>query len=109
MNAASKTIYCLFFSAITSLLLINTGHAEGHFYVDQNLTQKEETVQQFELSSGQIRRRVEHKLINFILGRTVDQYIDLGIDDEAAIKSSKKLRLRVSNHHLILVYQYSFF
>ena len=71
----------------------------------QQITQSHVDVREFELSEGQVRSRVEHKLVNYLLGKTVDQYFDFGADDDVAIRSSKKLKLRVNRHRLFLVFR----
>lgn len=77
-------------------------------YQPYQVTQSHADEHEFELSSGQIRSRVEHKLINFILGQSVDQYLEFGADDDVAQKSSKQLKLRLNRHHLFLVYRLRF-
>ena len=74
-------------------------------YQSNNLTQSNVKAHEFELSEGQVRSRVEHTLINYLLGKTVDQYIDFGAEDETAKKSTKQLKLRVNKHRLMLVYR----
>lgn len=74
----------------------------------QQVTQSHVDAHEFELSAGQIRSRVEHKLVNYLLGKTVDQYLDFGAEDDVALKSSKQLKLRVNRHRLVLVYRLRF-
>lgn len=70
-----------------------------------NLAQSKTNNFDFELSEGQVKSRVEHSLINYLLGRTVDQYLDFGADDEVARKSTKRIKLRLKRHRLMLLYR----
>lgn len=74
-------------------------------YQPNNLAQSKTKSFDFELSEGQVRSRVEHSLINYLLGQTVDQYFDFGEYDEAARKSTKRLKLRLKRHRLMLLYR----
>ncbi len=108
MNIANKNTHCFTILIFLMLLPLQLIQAEPLFSPGKNLTQKEENWQQFELSSSQIRSRVEHRLINLLLGHTVDQYLDFAADDGVAKKSTKRLKLRLNEHHIVLLYQRSF-
>lgn len=113
MKFSTKNMYVLFI-ALGYLLLPGqqaqaTGYGYGVMHHPYNLTQYHEDERKFELTAGQARSRVQHTLVNYLLGRTVDQYLDFGIDDNSGRKSSKRLRLRLNHHRAILVYQYHFF
>jgi hypothetical protein len=71
-----------------------------------NMTQNEADWRRLELSEGQTRSKIKHKLVNYLLGRTVDQYLDLGADDVAAKKSNARLKLSLRRHRIVLMYQY---
>lgn len=109
MNIANKNIFLFFISIYLLLLPLQLVQAESLFSPAKNMTQDEANQQQLELSRGQIRSRVKHRFINYVLGRTVDQYLDFGVDDEVAQKSSKQFKLRLNEHRLLLVYQSRFY
>lgn len=73
-----------------------------------NMVQNKANWQQLELSEGQTRSKVEHALVNYLLGHTIDQYLELGSNDESSKKSPKNLKLRLNEHHIVLVYQFNF-
>ncbi len=113
MKFANKNIYVLITTFSLTLLPAQVAHA-GKFYPDVqsqafNVTQNIEEGQSFELSEGQIRSRVEHKLVNYLLGNTIDQYLDFGADDDIAKKSSQRLKIRIDEHQLFLIYQRQFY
>jgi len=113
MEFSNKNISVLF-AAISSLFfpvqpIQASEYGAGAIYTSQNLTQHHEDWRQFELSAGQARSRVRHTLVNYLLGQTVDQYLDFGTDDNTGRKSSKRLKLRVNQHYAIFVYQYNFY
>lgn len=113
MKFSTKNRYVLFV-ALGSLLLPSlqaqaTGYGDGVIHHPYNLTQRHEDARQFELTAGQARSRVQHTLVNYLLGRTVDQYLDFGADDNSSRKSSKRLKLRINHHRAILVYRHHFF
>ena len=111
MNFA-RNIYLLFMWICLVFISIQFSKADALYPASNDqpyrLAQSDENDQKFQLTEGQIRSRIEHKLLNYFLGRTVDQYIDFGVDDDVAKKSTKHLKLRVSEHHLFLVYQLRF-
>ena len=80
----------------------------GYETIANNMVQNKADWQQLELSEGQTRSKVEHALVNYLLGHTIDQYLELGSNDERSKKSSKKLKLRLNEHHAVLVYQVIF-
>ena len=112
MKFAIRNLYALF--AIFSLAIIPVQMTlAGKYYTRAqnqpfNLTQNIEEGQSFELSQGQIKSRIEHKLVNFLLGNAVDQYLDFGPDDDIAQKSSQRLKIRVDEHQLFFIYQRQF-
>ena len=80
-----------------------------HLYHSNNMTQRYEKVEQFALSASQSRSRIEHTLANFLLGRTIYQYLEFGGDDSPNRKNNKRLKLRLNHDHAIFVYQITFF
>lgn len=113
MEFSNKNIYVLF-AAISSLLLPAqliqaSEYGAGSIYTSHNLTQHHEDWRQFELSAGQARSRVRHTLVNYLLGQTVDQYLDFGADDNTDRRNSKRLKLRLNQHRAIFIYQYNFY
>jgi|LGVE01.1.fsa_nt_gb hypothetical protein len=112
MKFAIKNIYVLFTILFLIVLPVGVLHA-GKFYTDiqsqpLNVTQNIEEGKSFELSQGQIKSRVEHKLLNYLLGNTIDKYLDFGPDDDIAKKSSQRLKIRVDKHKLFFIYQRQF-
>ncbi len=107
MNIANKSTPRLFFMLLmlVPLQLIKAG---GFVTPENNMTQREEHMQQFELSKKQIRSRLEHQLVNYWLGRNIDQYLEFGDQDDIVKESSKRLKLRLNRHRLILQYKYYF-
>ena len=113
MKFSRKYMY-VFFVALGPLLLpLQQAYAAGYGYDavqnPNNLAQHHEDWRQFELTAGQARSRVRHTLVNYLLGRTVDQYLDFGVDDTTSRKSSKRLKLHLNHRRAILVYQHNFF
>lgn len=113
MKFAIKNIYILFATFFLIFLPVQTVYA-GKYYSELqsqlfNVTQNIEEAQSFELSAGQIRSRVEHQLVNLLLGNTIDQYLDFGADDDIAKKSSQRLKIRIDEHQLFLIYQRQFY
>lgn len=108
MNIANKCTQRLFFMLFIMLIPLQLIKAESFYMSEKNMAQREENLQQFELSSSQIKSRLEHQLVNYWLGRHVDQYLEFGDDDVVAKKSSKRLRLRINRHRLLLFYQHNF-
>lgn len=100
-------------AAIAFLLLsveqVQASQSVEFHYDYQNMSQRHEDVRQFELSAGQARSKVEHTLVNFLLGQTVDQYLEFGEEDITSRKNFKRLKLRLNNHRAIFVYQYTFY
>jgi len=112
MEFSNKNISVLF-AAISSLLfpvqpIQASEYGAGSIYTSHNLPQHQEDWRQFELSAGQARSLVQHTLVNYLLGRTVDQYLDFGTDDNTGRKSSKRLKLRLNEHRIALIYQSRF-
>lgn len=112
MNIANTNIRAVF--SIASLIFMSffwvAGTQASELYAvnfqSHNLTQNEADWQLLELSEGQTRSKIRHKLVNYLLGRTVDQYLDLGADDAVAKKSNKRLKLRLRRDRIMLMYQY---
>lgn len=105
-------IYLLFTASFLLLLPVQLINAEEFYtaysfekFQPDNLAQSKTNNFDFELSEGQVKSRVEHSLINYLLGRTVDQYLDFGADDEVARKSTKRIKLRLKRHRLMLLYR----
>lgn len=112
MKFAIKNIYVLFTTFFLILLPVELVHA-GKFYSDVqnqslNVTQNIEEGKSFELSQGQIKSRVEHQLVNYLLGNTIDKYLDFGPEDDTAKKSRQRLKIRVGKHKLLFIYQRQF-
>lgn len=105
-------IYVIFVAMV--LLVLSMERAQAGFNDDlivspYNLTQRHENVREFELTTGQARSKVEHTLVNYLLGQTIDQYFDFGVDDTTSRKSAKRFKLRLNHHRAILVYQHYFY
>lgn len=105
-------IYLFFTANLLFFLPVQMVKAEDYFnnysfekYQTSNLAQSKTNDFDFDLSEGQAKSRVEHSLINYLLGQTVDQYLDFGVDDEAASKSTSRLKLRLKRHRLMLIYR----
>ena len=105
-------IYLLFTASLLFFLPVQLIKAEEFYttysfekYQPNNLAQSKTNNFDFELSEGQVKSRVEHSLINYLLGQTVDQYLDFGADDTAARKSTKRIKLRLKRHRLMLLYR----
>lgn len=113
MKFSKNKLYVVFVALGSLLLLTQQSQAAGYSYgwinPSHNLTQHHEDWRQFELTAGQARSRVNHTLVNYLLGKTVDQYLDFGAEDNTGRKSSKRLKLRLNHHRAMLVYQHSFF
>lgn len=112
MKFAIKNIYILLILWSLFIFPVQAMH-EGTFYPDAenqpfNVTQNREEGHLFELSKGQIRSRVEHQLVNLLLGKTIDQYLDFGAEDDVAKKSSQRFKIRVGEHKLFIIYQRQF-
>ncbi len=112
MKFANKNIYVLLTTFSLILLSAQVAHA-GKFYPGVqnqpfNVTQNIEEGQSFELSQGQIKSRVEHKLLNYLLGNTIDKYLDFGPEDDTAKKSSQRLKIRIDKHKLFFIYRHQF-
>lgn len=107
MNIANNSTQRLFFMLLM-LLPFQLIKAESFVMPEHNMAQREEHIQQFELSSRQIKSRLEHQLVNYWLGRNIDQYFEFGDYDDVAKKSSKRLKLRLNRHRLVLQYRYYF-
>ncbi|GMR16159.1 MAG: hypothetical protein BMS9Abin31_0470 [Gammaproteobacteria bacterium] len=107
MNIANKSTQRLFFMLLM-LMPLQLIKAESFVAPENNIAQREESSQQFQLTSRQIRSRLEHQLVNSWLGHNIDQYLEFGDDNAVATKSSKRLRLRVNRHRLVLQYKYYF-
>ena len=113
MKFSYNQIHIIF--AATVLLLLPIKQVPASVYganttnFPQSLTQNHEDIRQFELSASQARSKVEHTLVNFLLGQTVDQYLDFGDDDVASRKNFRRLKLRLNNHRAIFIYQYNFY
>ncbi|MCK4865407.1 MAG: hypothetical protein KAT06_08230 [Gammaproteobacteria bacterium] len=80
MKFAIKNIYVLFIIFFLIVLPVGGLHADEFYSIAQsqllNLTQNIEEGESFELSQGQIKSRIEHKLVNYLLGNTIDQYLN---------------------------------
>ena len=108
----ANNIYLLFTVSFLFLLPVQLIKAEVFYstyafekYQPNNLAQSKTHSFDYELSEGQVKSRVEHSLINYLLGKTVDQYLDFGVDDETAKKSTKRIKLRLKRHRLMLLYR----
>ncbi len=112
MKFAIKNIYVLFITFFLIALPAEVLHA-GKFYSDiqsqpLNVTQNIEEGKSFELSQGQIKSRVEHQLLNYLLGNKIDKYLDFGPEDDTAKNSSQRLKIRVNKHKLLFIYHRQF-
>jgi len=112
MKFAIKNIYVLFTTFFLIVLPVEKLYAGKFYSADQsqsvNVTQNIEEGKSFELSQGQVRSSVEHKLVNYLLGNTIDKYLDFGPEDDTAIKSSQRLKIRINKHRLLFIYQRQF-
>lgn len=97
------------FALFAALVLLSAVTQQVKARESYRLTQNHEDWRQFELTAGQARSRIEHTLVNYLLGKTVDQYLDFGADDTTSRKSTKRLKLRLNRHRAILVYQHHFY
>ena len=105
-------IYTVF--AVIVLIVLSMEPAQAGFNADlmftpYNLMQRHEYMRDFELTARQARRKVEHTLVNYLLGQTVDQYLDFDEDDASSRKSIKRLKLHLNHHRATFVYQYNFY
>lgn len=112
MKFAIKNIYVLFTTFFLIGFPVEVLHA-GKFYTNiqsqpLNVTQNIEEGKSFELSQGQIKSRVEHQLVNYLLGNRIDKYLDFGPEDDVAKNSRQRLKIRVNKHRLLFIYQRQF-
>lgn len=112
MKFNHNKIYALFVTMVLLVLSmeqVQAGVNADLMFTPYNLTQRHENMREFELTAGQARRKIEHTLVNYLLGKTIDQYLDFGEDDTTSRKSFKRLKLRLNHHRAIFVYQYNFY
>lgn len=112
MKCSNNKNYILFAAMVLlplSIEQVQAGYDTASTHKYQDLTQRHEDMQQFELSARQARSKVEHTLVNYLLGQTIDQYLDFGVDDVTSRKSFKRLKLRLNRHRAILLYQHHFY
>ena len=103
------TIFAAMFLTVWSIEQVQAGVNTDLMFTPYNLTQRHENMREFELTAGQARSKIEHTLVNYLLGKTIDQYLDFGEDDTTSRKSFKRLKLRLNHHRAIFVYQYNFY
>ena len=116
MKYANNKLQVLLMSMSLVFLPVNMTQAETAYpasaldpdFHQHNMVQNEANWQRLDMSEGQTRSKLRHTVVNYLLGRATDQYLDLGDNDEVAKKSSKRLKLRLRRHRMVLMYQYRF-